>query len=490
MAGFADGLQAGFGLVNAAYDRKSKEAYRDESLAQDKLNSDRTFGLAQEKSRREDISLQIEGAKNDREIEKFDTEKENAELERKRITQGIENDKVTNEAKLALIKKQDFALDSAQSEIEVAQATREKRERGVRAGVAATELRDMNPQTQEEYDAAFARIQEISGDQTLGPMFLDSLQTISKYEDMATIQGINKLAEGAEITNGVFESGLEGLISGSSWGREGATITAETHPNAPERMHGMKVVGSEIFSMEMGKNNTVKAQVAVRVQDGKDRMAIYLAPLSEKRAGDTQPINLNADDLIKGFAGRAQFMEYMKTNKSSIMEAIKRSQYRTDAGDLDTNAYATAVAKTKEDEIKSIADRGMGNDPIVRGSSVTWDEFMKTEDFDRYIEEKTLIPDRRADSARNETAFLIQDMSETSEIRKINKRRATAGKEPLSQAELLQASVYFDENSNGALTAERSSAWNTWKDKMSGGARVGGMNMSQYSGLANYKPSI
>ena len=115
---------------------------------------------------------------------------------------------------------------------------------------------------------------------------------------------------------------------------------------------------------------------------------------------------------------------------------------------------------------------------------------MKTEDFDRYIEEKTLIPDRRADSARNETAFLIQDMSETSEIRKINKRRATAGKEPLSQAELLQASVYFDENSNGALTAERSSAWNTWKDKMSGGARVGGMNMSQYSGLANYKPSI
>lgn len=488
MAGFADGLQAGFGLVNAAYERKSKEAYREESLAQDKLNSDRTFGLAQEKSRREDISLGIERDKNEREIKKFDTDQEAAELEKKRVKQGIENDKVANQAKLALIKKQDFALTSAQSEIDAAEATRKKRERGVRAGVAATELREMNPQSKEEFDAAFTRIQEIAGDQTLGPMFLDSLQTISSYEDMATIQGIKGLAEGAEITNGVFESGLEGLISGTSWGRSGATITAETHPNAPERMHGMKVVGSEIFSMEMGKDNTVKAQVAVRVQDGKGRMAIYLAPLSEKRAGDTQPINLNVEDLIKGFAGRAQFMEYMKTNKTAIMEAIKRSQYRTEAGDLDTNAYAAAIAETKTNEIKSITDRGMENDPVVRGSSITWGEFMKTEDFDRYVEEKTLIPDRRADSARDETAFLIQEMSETSEIRKINKRRAAAGREPLSQADLLRASVYFDENSNGSLTAERSSAWNTWKDKMSGGARAGGMNMSQYSSLANYKP--
>lgn len=483
MAGFADGLATGFGLVNSAYDRKSKEAYRDESLAQDKLNADRTFELAQGKSRREDISLEIEGEKNEREIEQFNTDKAISD-------QQIENDKVTNAAKLAVIKKQDFALDSAQSELDVAKATREKRERGVRAGVAATELRDMNPQTKEEYDAAFARVQEIAGDTTLGPMFLDSLQTISSYENMATIQGIKDLAEGAEITNGVFESGLEGLISGTSWGRVGATITAETHPKAPERMRGMKVVGSEIFSMEMGKDNTVKAQVAVRVQDGKGRMAIYLAPLSEKRAGDTQPINLNVKDLISGFAGRAQFMEYMKTNKSSIMEAIKRSQYRTDAGDLDTNAYATAVAKTKADEIKSITDRGMGNDPIVRGSSVTWEEFMKTEDFDRYVEEKTLIPDRRADSARDETAFLIQEMSETSEIRKINKRRAAVGKEPLSQQDLLQASVYFDENSNGSLTAERSSAWNKWKSNMSGGFRLGGRSAGEHEGVPNMPSSI
>lgn len=481
MAGFADGLQAGFGLVNSAYDRKSKEAYRDESLAQDKLNADRTFGLAQEKSRRENITLEIEGEKNEREIKKFETDQATSK-------QQIENDKVVNAAKLALIRKQDAAVNAAQSELDATQATREKRERGVRAGVAATELHDMNPQTKEEFDAAFIKIQKVATDETLGANFIDSLLTLAQFEDRSTLNAIKGLTEGAEITSGVFESGLESLISGSSWGRVGATITAETHPNAPERMHGMEVVGSEIFSMEMGKDNTVSAQVAVRVQDGRGRMAIYLAPLSEKRAGDTQPINLNVEDLIKGFAGRAQFMEYMKANKPAIMEAIKRSQYRTEAGDLDTNAYATAVAKTKADEIKSIADRGMGNDPIVRGASVTWEEFMKTEDFDRYVEEKTLIPDRRADSARDETAFLIQEMSETSEIRKINKRRAAAGREPLSQADLLQASVYFDENSNGALTAERSSAWNTWKDKMSGGPRNGGMNMNQFSSLANYKP--
>ena len=103
MAGFADGLATGFGLVNSAYDRKSKEAYRDESLAQDKLNADRTFELAQGKSRREDISLEIEGEKNEREIEQFNTDKAISD-------QQIENDKVTNAAKLAVIKKQDFAL--------------------------------------------------------------------------------------------------------------------------------------------------------------------------------------------------------------------------------------------------------------------------------------------------------------------------------------------------------------------------------------------
>jgi hypothetical protein len=241
-------------------------------------------------------------------------------------------------------------------------------------------------------------------------------------------------------------------------------------------MHGMKVVGSEIYSMAMGKDATVSAQVSVRVADGKGRIATYLAPMSAKRAGDTQPVSLKVDDLIAAFAARAKFSGFMQENKSNILETIKRKQYQTAAGDLDTNAFATAVAETKSAEIQSITDRGMTDSPIVRGSSVTWGEFMKTQDFDRYVEEKTLIPDRRANSTRNETAFLITEMNETPEIRKINKRRAIASLEPLSDTDVLKASVYFNAGKNG-YQAESSREWNSWKSKMSGATNV---DMSGY----------
>ena len=460
MAGFADGLATGFGLVNSAYDRKSKEAYREESLAQDKINSDRTFELAQEKGRREDTSLMLEGEDNERKNKQF-------AIDQKTALQQIENDQVTNAKALTLLNKQNLAVDSAQREMNAAEATRKKNAAAVDAGVAATQIQSMNPTTVEEFAAANAKIQQVLDNPNLGHMFADSMSTIAQYEDKATFDAIKGLAEGSEITSGVFESGLEGLISATSWGREGATITAETHPNAPERMRGMKVVGSEIHSMSMGADNTVKAQVVVKVRNAEGQMALYLAPLSEKRAGDTAPISMNVDDLIKAFAGRSQFMGFMGENKGQIMETLKRSQYRTDAGDLDTNAYASAVAETKASEIQLIKDRGMEDSPIVRGSSITWGQFMQTQDFDNYVAEKTLLPDRRVNSSRDEATYLVEQLLATPEIKKINQRRATFNLSPMSPADVLKASVYFERRGDN-LKAENSRAWNKFKSDMSG----------------------
>ena len=476
MAGFADGIKSGFGLVNDVYDRRSKDNYRTEAIALEKqglvdkkADNDRMYGL---KNREMTIT---ENTETDR--------VKNNKLERQRIQQGIKNDQQAvlnaqsvNRQATTTDRKANITLDAAEAELQAQKEFRDKQQSTAISGTAATRLHDINPQTNEDYKAAWDDVTAVYNDPVLGAMFKDSLQTLSKYEDMATFEAIKDLSEGQEITNGVFESGLESIISGSVWGREGVTITAETHPNAPPRMRGMKVVGSEIYSMAMGKDATVSAQVSVRVTDGKGRIATYLAPMSAKRAGDTQPVSLKVDDLIAAFAARAKFSGFMQENKSNILETIKRKQYQTAAGDLDTNAFATAVAETKSAEIQSITDRGMTDSPIVRGSSVTWGEFMKTQDFDRYVEEKTLIPDRRANSTRNETAFLITEMNETPEIRKINKRRAIASLEPLSDTDVLKASVYFNAGKNG-YQAESSREWNSWKSKMSGATNV---DMSGY----------
>ena len=482
MAGFADGIKSGFGLVNDVYDRRSKDNYRTESLklegealADKRADTKFTQGLATAQDLRD-------GADATQSI--LDRQQANEASANK-----IANDSVTRDMAQAGLARDKVLDDNAATDRDVAQAKITRQAYDKEIGILATRLSTTKPQTNEEYAKFAEDFKKVAAHPSIGKWFTGSFDPLTKFEDQAVLKEIENLSAGAEINNDVIINGINKLIGQSSEYQNGITITKDTHPNAPERFHGMKIVGTEVHALNMGDKNgnddgaKVNADVAVTLVDGKDQQYTYITDMTEKRLGQGSPVDLTVSGLLQAFAMKTQFAGHMETARPALIEAMKRGSYSDENGNLDNNKFVDAKNAAAAQMIQEIKDKDMLNDPIAAGSSLTWGQYIKTDNFNQYVESKLLMPSTEVTSTRNETRYTLNIMRDTNEIKKIDRLRKERDQQPLTDREVLIASTYFDSTQDGEVKVDGSREWKAFKNEMGYGPRFKG-GIGQNNGLS------
>ena len=356
-------------------------------------------------------------------------------------------------------------------------------------GILATRLSTTKPQTNEEYAQFAEDFKKVAAHPSIGKWFTGSFDPLTKFEDQAVLKEIQNLSAGAEINNDVIINGVNKLIGQSAGLQEGVTITEETHPNAPDRFRGMKIVGTEVHALNMGDKNgndddaKVKADVAVTLVDGKGQQYTYITDMTTKRSGQGSPVDLTVLGLMQAFAMKTQFAGHMETARPALIEAMKRGSYSDENGNLDNNKFVEAKNAAAAQMIQDIKDKDMLNDPIAAGSSLTWGQYIKTDDFNQYVESKLLMPSTEVTSTRNETRYTLNIMRDTNEIKKIDRLRKERDQQPLTDKEVLIASTYFDSTQDGEVKVDGSREWKAFKNDMGYGARFKG-GIGQNNGLS------
>ena len=470
MAGFADGIKSGFGLVNDVYDRRSKDNYREESLklegealADKRADTKFTQGLATAKDNRDRLDAEQDLLDRKQANENFKSTNADDAVTRDMAQAGLARDKVLD--------------DNAATDRDVAQAKITRQAYDKEIGILATRLSTTKPQTNEEYAQFAEDFKKVAAHPSIGKWFTGSFDPLTKFEDQAVLKEIENLSAGAEINNDVIINGINKLIGQSSEYQNGITITKDTHPNAPERFHGMKIVGTEVHALNMGDKNgnddgaKVNADVAVTLVDGKDQQYTYITDMTEKRSGQGSPVDLTVSGLLQAFAMKTQFAGHMETARPALIEAMKRGSYSDENGNLDNNKFVEAKNAAAAQVIQDIKDKDMLNDPIAAGSSLTWGQYIKTDDFNQYVESKLLMPSTEVTSTRNETRYTLNIMRDTNEIKKIDRLRKEQGNPKLTDREVLIASTYFDSTQDGEVKVDGSKEWKAFNNQMGYGKK-------------------
>ena len=456
MVGFADGLQKGFGLVNDVYERRSKDQYRQEVIADrkaerkaDEAYRDKAFGLEEDQHQLKADQLEEDKLQN----------------ASQRATQGVINRRNLQQ------------LDVADAELQKMQERTQTREALDTAALATNEIFDnaASANTQEDYLRIAQLLRESEG------TFLDAgttLDPIKVVESQVMLQQIKNAGEGETINDIAVANSLESLIGGSMKFRAGAKVSKETHPNAPEATwgKGFKVVASEVRNVTLQSENNpdfpdgqrlyLKPQVAVMLEDGKGNRIPYLTDLTEQRSGTGAPARVYVDDFVKGFSAKMNLDANLASSRPQLLEGLKRSMFTDDSGRYDVLAYEKALSEKSTAIAEEIETRQMRDMPVTAGSTMTWGEFMTTSEFDDYVQIKLLRPDTKPTVDRDEIDYRIAQMREIPEIKEINQRRASSGRPELDEIDLLKSQQYF-ETRNGKVVPIKGRDYVNWYNKMS-----------------------
>jgi hypothetical protein len=473
MAGFADGIKSGFGLVNDVYDRRSKDNYREESL---RLEGE---ALADKRSDTE-FTQGLATAKNNR--DKLDAEQDI--LDRQQANKNFENTNANDETRRqgvdqALTKAQTQA-DNAATDRQTALDLKARQQKDIDAGNIATKIVNFNPETDADYEQLAGWYEKLTKHPTIGAWTEDAFSPLEKRTEGELIEALKKMEAGQEINDEVWINGVQKLVGQSSGLMEGTTITEDTHPNAPERFRNMKIVKTEVHALSMGdlngadKDAKVKADVAVTVVDGRGEQYTYITDMTQGRSGQGKPVDLSAKGLMQAFAMKTQFTSWIGSKRPDLLEAMKRGRFGDGNGNINNDSFLAAKREHSTAIIQDIKDKDMMNDPISAGSSLTWGQYIKTNDFTNYVESSLLMPSTKVKSSRNETRYTLNIMRDTNEIKKIDRLRKEQGNPKLTDREVLTAATYFDSTQDGEVKVDGSKEWKAFNEKMGYGARFKG----------------
>lgn len=456
MVGFADGLQKGFGLVNDVYERRSKDQYRQEVIADrkaereaDEAYREKAFGLEQAQHKLKTDQLAEDRLQN----------------QSQRETQSVINQQRLQQ------------IDVANAELKRVQDQRKTREALDNAALATNEILTgaASAKTQEDYLRLAQLLKESEG------TFLDAgttLDPLKIVENQVMLQQIKNAGEGETINDTAVANSLESLIGGSMKFRTGAEVTKETHPNAPQATwgKGFKVVASEVRNVTLQSENNpefpngqrlyLKPQVAVMLEDGKGNRIPYITDLTEQRSGTGAPARVYVDDFVKGFSAKMNLDANLANLRPQLLEGLKRSMFTDADGRYDVLAYEKASRETSTAIAEDVESRQMRDMPVTAGSTMTWGEFMTTPEFDDYVQIKLLRPDTKPTVDRDEIDYRIAQMREIPEIKEINQRRASTNRPELDEIDLLNAQQYF-ETRNGKVVPVKGQDYVNWYNKMS-----------------------
>ena len=473
MAGFADGIKSGFGLVNDVYDRRSKDNYREESLrlerealANKRADTEFTQGLATAKDNRDKLDAEQDILDRQQANENFQNTNANDETQRQRVAQ-------------ALTQAQTQA-DNVATDRQAALDLKARQQQDVDAGNIATKMYNFNPQTDADYEQLAGMYEQLTKHPTIGAWVEDAFSPLEKRTEGELIEALRKMEAGQEINDEVWINGVQQLVGQSAGLMEGTTITEDTHPNAPKRFHNMKIVKTEVHALSMGELNgadedaKVKADVAVTVVDGRGEQYTYITDMTKGRSGQGQPVDLSAKGLMQAFAMKTQFTSWIGSKRPDLLEAMKRGRFGDGNGNINNDSFLAAKREHSTAIIQDIKDKDMLNDPISAGSSLTWGQYIKTNDFTNYVESSLLMPNTKVKSSRNETRYTLNIMRDTNEIKKIDRLRKERGEPKLTDSEVLIAATYFDSTQDGEVKVDGSKEWKAFNNEMGYGPRFKG----------------
>jgi len=484
MAGFADGIKSGFGLVNDVYDRRSKDNYREESLrlegealADKRSDTEFTQGLATDRDARElrESTQNIEDSQAANTALKAETLRKKIETQNKNANDATTRGQIEQGLGITQTK-----ADNATTDRNTALDLKARQQQDIGAGVLATRIAEANPETDADYAEFLTDFEELKTHPTIGKWVTDSFSPLERRSEMELVEALKKMEAGQEINDEVWVNGVQQIVGQSAGLQDGTTITEDTHPNAPDRFRNMKIVKTEVHALRMGDLNgnegdaKVRADVAVTVVDGRGEQYTYITDMTQKRSGQGKPVDLSVRGLMQAFAMKTQFTGYMSNARPNLIEAMKRGRFGDGNGNINNDSFLAAKREHSTAIIQDIKDKDMMNDPISAGSSLTWGQYIKTNDFTNYVESSLLMPNTKVKSSRNETRYTLNIMRDTNEIKKIDRLRKEQGKPKLTDREVLDAATYFDSTQDGEVKVDGSKQWKAWNTKMGYGAQSNG----------------
>jgi len=390
--GFAEGVQAGYGLVSDFQDRQ---------LRREEQKSAREYNEAR---------LQIERDKAKSEADYRISQAEVAAIEAESMGEYRKQ-----QGKTASIQAATAATQADTSRF-VQETARQNQERDDRAAAA---LRADEKQLLREQQAAVAVNQLVTyvkswraGDGTYNAEAIEGL--VAKTKDTmfdlslhfgpdadgmkglaAKVSGIQAMIDGepgaADAFNPEeFSRVLNYMLQHSNHVGVGDTLSAETHPHAPEAYldGNHEIVGKEMFDPKLNDDGeSVRMRVKVMVRDKTTgKVYSYRAPLTDHRSGGTGQASFTLQDMHKALAGFMQLDVAMREARPMIENALIE-------GMGGQEAYTARVEKL-EDRLQEKATESPGAPSVVSG--VTNDELWANQNLrNDYIRSEILTGRRK-----------------------------------------------------------------------------------------------
>lgn len=485
MAGFADGFATGFGLVNDTYKRRAQEKLAETELedrraqqagvldfrnrqldaTNDEFDSNRAYEI-----KRLDALTAHQKRQDERQKKQDELDQQRLDAKDKKAAQDAAKNKVT-------IRRSNALLDAAEKKAQDDKERQDRMDALINGANAAQELMTLTDKLDVDNMSPddLARASELMGGVTNSTAFDTATVTspVSKYSDDAFRMELQKMQNGENVNEEVMTNAVQRVIGSSAKFAVGEVVTAETHPSAPKAHHGLRITGIDVRSLTLDSDENgqfVKPQVLVNLRDQNGNATAYIADMTQQRKGTSDPARLYVDKLLQGQAAQMNLTDYMKQNAEAFLEIQKRVQFTSEAGDYDARAYRKEFDRVNEVELRNIIDREIGSEPIVAGSSVTWDRFKKSDDWDSYVKHKVLYPNYSAEPSRNEADYIIATVREFPEVKSIEAERVKRNLNPLSERQVLEVATFFTQNRGGKAVIERSmrNDWNKHSLKLRG----------------------
>ena len=358
-AGMAEGIQAGFGLVNDAYAQRDALALDREKLAQDKKISE-----AEMRMRTRELGIEERRADEAAEANRIAREEAVAESEFRRQT-SLSNaainraraDTAATQARTAELQQEGLL---AQAGREAEESERQRRLMEATAGLNDLAIMAAAPAgtyTLEQFQAAM----EATEGTVLDVNKILSVPVQESIANMTSEIGRGLNSGDLDLNNPAVLDGLTTIFDSQRGRLKGKTIDG-SFPNAPEAYKdgNWTVLDRIVSSAEADPNNPAMlgATVGVVIQH-KDtgEVAYYDAPLTVNRDPSGDPAAVDFRQAIEGVAGVSMLVQDLNSKRDFIEQRLIQSKFKSD----------TEFNGAVEGEIARLQEQKESGRPLIAG---------------------------------------------------------------------------------------------------------------------------
>lgn len=474
-SGFAEGFQGGFGLVQDYFDSKKKDRryedeqaftrqkYQDElNLKRDELAETRRANQWKEDfdTRQQDIlATQTDTAA---------TTQDRLLLAEQRAGLDAEDRRETNELNR---KKAQFELTQQEELAGEIQENRTNNELLMESAQLTSKLFNYFESSIADgsYDPAEGRrlLEEVrASGKTAGAaanLDFEGQLSPSVYGSIEAFAAeIEKMRSGEDVdVNAVLDMANLAILRGNNEMGVGATITEDSHPNAPARVQDgswkvkSKRVAEIVPTNDLNEDGdaTFKFTVDVIAVDANGREFVYNAPLTVSRKGESEQVVLSTKDFLDAGAGIASFNKNARQYKSFARRARVQadSAFQDDRKKYDENKYTEWLGKKFADWAKD--NKNAEDAPSVVPGLTNSELAENREALEDYFLTKRYNPGDILPRAENNRVDQVLDkIRNVPEIKEIE----TQLKGKLTRAQLLEAQQFLQRGKDEQLILDKS----------------------------------